>query len=92
MVPRTPFPFPSGNEIPGGKRGGQGVAGGIPATPCERQTGSRPIDALTLTGIALGLAMDAFAVAVATGIALARISHQGSSRGGGDGRGYKARD
>jgi putative Mn2+ efflux pump MntP len=33
-----------------------------------------PIDTLTLLGIAVGLAMDAFAVAIATGIALGTVS------------------
>jgi putative Mn2+ efflux pump MntP len=33
-----------------------------------------PIDTLTLLGIAVGLAMDAFAVAIATGIALGKVS------------------
>ncbi len=33
-----------------------------------------PIDTLTLLGIAVGLAMDAFAVAIATGIALGAVS------------------
>src|SRR4030065_96156 len=39
-----------------------------------RQGGNRPMDALTLAGIALGLAMDAFAVAIATGIVLGTVS------------------
>ena len=36
--------------------------------------GEDPIDTLTLIGIAVGLAMDAFAVAVATGIVLGTVS------------------
>ena len=36
--------------------------------------GEVPIDTLTLLGIAVGLAMDAFAVAIATGIVLGQVS------------------
>ena len=41
--------------------------------PCARRKGAS-IDTITLAGIAIGLAMDALAVAIATGIVLGKVS------------------